>query len=175
MKVGMYTEELKRPNVSSLFETIHTFGFQCVQWDFLSVCDDEMPEYVPEGKIEEICTVARKQHIEFAALTGTFNMAHPDCTVRENGLCRLQYMADLAPIFHCDLLTLCCGSRANDMWTIHPDNDTPDAWRDLLWTMERAVVIAEERNLKLGIEIEASNVVHTPAQARKLFDEIQSS
>lgn len=174
MKYGIYTEELNMPDILSLFKAIADYGFSCVQWDFLNACDEEMPLNVDEVTLKLILDSAKENNITFSALTGTFNMAHVNQSVREDGLKRLRYMASLAKRFDCGLITLCCGSRDDDMWRIHPDNDTPEAWRDMLWTMERAVQIAEEYDLKLGIEIEASNVVHTPKQARRLFDEIGS-
>jgi sugar phosphate isomerase/epimerase len=45
------------------------------------------------------------------------------------------------------------------MWRRHPDNDAPDAWNDLLHTMEEALTLTEETGVTLAFEPEVSNVV----------------
>ncbi len=174
MELGMYTRELKRQTVEELFSAIRKYGFSCVQWDFLSMYDEEMPLVVADDELIRLKAAADENKIIFSALSGTFNMAHADRNIRTDGLKRLEYMASMAKRLDCQLITLCSGSRSDNMWVIHEDNDTPEAWEDMLWTMRRAVDIAEKYDVQLGLEIEASNVVHTAKQARKLFDEIGS-
>ncbi len=74
-----------------------------------------------------------------------------------------------------DLLTLCTGTRdPDDQWRHHRDNDTPEAWRDLLASMEIALAIAGENDVDLGIEPERANVVDSAARARQLLNDIAS-
>jgi sugar phosphate isomerase/epimerase len=73
------------------------------------------------------------------------------------------------------LLTLCTGTRdPEDQWRAHPDNNTQEAWRDLLASMEIALAIAEEHDVELGIEPELANVVNSPTKARLLIDDLAS-
>jgi sugar phosphate isomerase/epimerase len=73
------------------------------------------------------------------------------------------------------LITLCTGTRDPDnQWRGHRDNDEPDAWRDLLASMETAVRVAEAHGIDLGVEPELANVVNSPEKARGLIDEIGS-
>jgi len=60
------------------------------------------------------------------------------------------------------------------MWRRHPDNDSPDAWADLLASMRQAVQIAEEYGVTLAFEPEVANVVDSPHKARRLLDEMGS-
>jgi sugar phosphate isomerase/epimerase len=60
------------------------------------------------------------------------------------------------------------------MWRRHPDNDTPEAWRDMIAALREAVQIAEEHALTLGFEPEVTNVVDSAAKGRRLLDEIGS-
>ena len=60
------------------------------------------------------------------------------------------------------------------MWRRHPDNDTPEAWRDLITSMTQALEIADESNVTLGVEPEVANVIDTAAKARRLLDEMRS-
>ncbi len=71
------------------------------------------------------------------------------------------------------MITLCTGTRdAEDQWRGHPDNASPEAWRDLLASMERALAIADRYDVDLGVEPELANVVSTAGNARLLVDQI---
>ena len=72
-------------------------------------------------------------------------------------------------------LSLCTGTRDPlDMWKRHPDNDRPDAWRDLLGTLNHMLRVAERNGVILGIEPERNNVVNSAERARRLLDEVRS-
>ena len=56
---------------------------------------------------------------------------------------RLEVLAQGATIFGTDLLTLCSGTRdQQDMWTYHPQNQSPAAWQEMIEGMQRALDIA---------------------------------
>ena len=61
-----------------------------------------------------------------------------------------------------------------DMWRRHPDNDSPEAWDDLLSTMEVLVNIAEEFGLELAVEPEPANVISDAVKARQLLDTMRT-
>ena len=60
------------------------------------------------------------------------------------------------------------------MWRRHPDNGTPEAWRDLLATMQVALETAEEHAVTLAFEPEINNVVDSAQKGRCLLDEMRS-
>jgi sugar phosphate isomerase/epimerase len=110
-----------------------------------------------------------------AALSGTFNMAHPDIAIRQQGLRRLEVLAGACRELGTRLITLCTGSRdPDDMWRHHPENSRPEAWRDLVDTMRQAAAIADRHEILLGVEPEVSNVIDSAPRARRLLDEIGS-
>ena len=61
------------------------------------------------------------------------------------------------------------------MWRRHPDNDTPEAWRDMLESLEPALALAEAHGVTLAVEPEHANVVDSAATARRLLDEARSA
>jgi len=72
-------------------------------------------------------------------------------------------------------LTLCTGTRNTEsMWRFHPGNNEPDAWADLLTSMEAALGVAEEFDLRLAFEPEPGNVINASTKARRLLDELQN-
>ena len=110
-----------------------------------------------------------------AAVSGTFNMVHPDVRERLGGIARLRCLAQSCRALGTDTITLCTGTRdPRDMWRRHPDNDRPEAWNDLLATMEQAVAIAEEAGVTLAFEPEVANVIDSALKARRLLDGIRS-
>ena len=67
------------------------------------------------------------------------------------------------------LITLCTGTRdPEDMWRCRPENDSPEAWRDLLMSLAAVIEIAEQFNLTLGIEPETANVISSARKAWRL-------
>ncbi len=175
MKLGMYSLEVQRPSSGELFNAIREYGFSQVQFDFASVCSEEMPESLEPGFVNNIYEQAKAKDVEIIAVNGTFNMIHPDARVRLDGLKRLEVIAGACKALHCNLITLCTGTRnPGHMWSWHEDNLSPKAWEDLLVVMEKALDIAERYNVLLGIECEASNCINTPERARLLLDRFNS-
>jgi sugar phosphate isomerase/epimerase len=102
-------------------------------------------------------------------------MAHPNKHIREDGLKRLEVLARHCRAIGSDLITLCTGTRnTTDIWAFHPENYSSAAWRDMVHTMEQAILIAEYHDLRLGIEPELANVVSDVYKAHQLLTEINS-
>jgi len=73
------------------------------------------------------------------------------------------------------VITLCTGTLdPENMWRRHPENDSPQAWKDLIASMTEALQIAEEHGVTLAFEPEVSNVVDSARKGRRLLDEMQS-
>ena len=110
------------------------------------------------------------------AVSGTYNMIHPDPAVRRAGERRLAVIAAACREMGTSLVTLCTGTRdPEDQWRHHPENASPEAWRDLLQSFEALIRIAETHGIMLGVEPELGNVVSSAAAARRLIEEIDSN
>ncbi|MBE3088632.1 MAG: sugar phosphate isomerase/epimerase, partial [Chloroflexi bacterium] len=115
------------------------------------------------------------RRLTMTAVSGTFNMIHPDPLKRQEGLRRLRVLAAACQPLGTSIITLCTGTRhPENMWRWHPDNDTPAAWHDLLLAMQAALEIAETYHVTLVIEPETSNVVNGASRGRRLLDEMRS-
>ena len=122
-----------------------------------------------------LIAAAKASGVAIVALSGTYNMIHPDPTVRADGLRRLGVMLAAARKLEVGLVTLCTGTRdAEDQWRHHPDNAKPAAWADLCREMAQAVQMAEAAGVDLGIEPEQANVVTSAADAKRLIGEMGS-
>ncbi|NLL91739.1 MAG: sugar phosphate isomerase/epimerase [Ruminococcaceae bacterium] len=173
--LGMYSPEIKRDTVERLFDAVSIYGFKEMQLNFSSVCGEEMPEKIEPEFAARIKKAADDRGIVISAVSGTFNMIHPDPAVRAEGVVRFEQIAAICSILDCKVITLCTGTRDRDlMWRWHDDNEKPDAWDDLLDTTEKLIPIADKYDVILGIETEASNVVNTPEKALKLINSFET-
>jgi sugar phosphate isomerase/epimerase len=135
-----------------------------------------MPETIPATLAAGIREETERRGLRIAAVSGTYNMAHPDGRVRADGQRRLRELIAAAPALGTRVVTLCTGSRdLDDMWRGHPDNSTPEARRDMLESLEAALTVAEAHAVTLAFEPEHNNVVDSAAAGRRLLDEIRST
>jgi len=105
-----------------------------------------MPDEIAPELVARIVREARARGIRFASLEGTFNMSHPDADQRRLGLRRLRVLAAACRPLGTSKIHLCTGTRdRNSMWRRHPDNDSPEAWRDMVACVREATDIASRQ------------------------------
>jgi sugar phosphate isomerase/epimerase len=175
MKIGICTTDFESQPVDDLFARIRGYGFSQVQFDFASIGEEELPATIDPGLIDRIRRSLRENQLEIVAINGTFNMIHPDPDERRRGIERFPLLAAAARQLGCRILTLCTGTNdPDDMWRWHGDNGSEQSWQILQTVMTQLLPVAEQYEVYLGIETEASNVVSSPEQARRIIDEMQS-
>lgn len=175
MEIGIFARTFEAPSLAGVLDAVATHGIRHIQLNTSCMGVSDMPD----GLDPTACRMARQEidarDIKVVSLSATYNMIHPDPTVRAQGMRRLEVLASRAAELGTDLLTLCTGTRNPDnMWQDHPQNSTAEAWKDLLAAMEQAVALAEKYDVRLGIEPEVSNVVSSPHKARQLMDTMDS-
>ncbi len=175
MQIGIFTKTFLRPTLEQTLDTVQATGLSCVQFNMESAGLAPMPDEIPAGLAERIREQTAARGIAIASVQGTFNMSHPDPEHRRAGLKRLRLLAENCGTLGTSIIAICIGTRDPDnMWRNHPDNGTPEAWRDMTDCVREAVGIAEEFGLTLALEPEVSNVVDSAQTARRLLDEIGS-
>jgi sugar phosphate isomerase/epimerase len=156
-------------------DAVRSAGLSCVQMSMACAGLPEMPDQIPAGLPARIRREASARGIAIASATGTFNMTHPDPEQRRTGLRRLRALAEACPGMGTANIHICTGTRdPNSMWRYHPDNASPQSWRDMAACVREAVDIARQANVVLAFEPEMSNVVDSARKARRLLDEIGS-
>src|SRR4051794_23728034 len=134
-----------------------------------------MPDQIPAELPDRMRRESSPRGIVIASMTGTFNMTHPDKEHRRTGLRRLRVLAEVCPRIGTSFIHICTGTRdPNNMWRYHPDNGSPEAWRDMNGCVREATDIARQANVVLAFEPEESNGVHSAPKARPLLGEIGS-
>lgn len=175
MRIGIMARTFARATLGGVLDAVAEQGIRSVQLGLSAAGLPELPDEIPPATSAWVRRELDSRGITLAAVSGTFNMIHPDPEERRLGLARLRELAFACRELGTSVVTLCTGTRnPESMWRPHPDNDTPKAWQDLLASMEQAVRSAEEAGVSLAVEPEVSNVVDSAAKARRLLDEIGS-
>ena len=138
MILGIFAKTFARPAVEDVFAAVARHHLRSVQFNFACAGLPSLPDQIDPGIAKRIGKAAAEHRIEIAAVSGTFNMIHPDAKHRRDGLRKLGVIAAACEHLGTRVVTLCTGTRdPENMWRHHPDNDSPDAWRDLVVTMTR--------------------------------------
>ena len=175
MDIGIFAKTFMRPSLEGVLDDISEHGINQVQFNMSCAGLSSLPEYIDPVVAQKIHHETRIRNIRIAAVSGTFNMVHPDVAVRRSGIKRLRTLAASCNEMGTSVITLCTGTRdPNNMWQKHPLNSDSSAWKDLLETMEHVIAIAEEYMITVAFEPEAANVIDTAERGRKLLNEISS-
>lgn len=175
MQLGIFAKTFAAQGAFASLTAAREAGYETVQFNLAVLGGASMPEAIAPATSAEIADAGARSGVALAAVSGTYNMIHPDKQQRDDGFARLATLIRAAPSMGIPMVSLCTGTRhATDQWAHHPDNARADAWRDLTVEMERAVAIAEECKVDLGVEPELANVVSSAALGRRLIDELGS-
>jgi sugar phosphate isomerase/epimerase len=176
MRLGIFAKTFSRPTVEGVFDAVKEHALDCVQFNMACAGLPTLPDNIAPSLANHIHEAAISRGMEIAAISGTYNMAHPAPEARQAGLRRLRTLASACHGMGTSVITLCTGTRdPEDMWRRHPENASSRAWSDLLSSMEAAVRIAEEEQITLAFEPERANVVSTAAKGHALLTAMQSS
>jgi sugar phosphate isomerase/epimerase len=175
MKIGIFAKTFSRPTINELFQAIASYEIYCVQFNMSCAGLETFPGNLSSDSLQRITDAAEQANVELAALSGTFNMAHPNPAVRREGLEKFKLLCELAARLRIPVITLCTGSRDPvDMWKWHPDNDSKKTWDDMVRSIESALTAADKNNLILAFEPESENIANSSSRARKLLDELRN-
>jgi sugar phosphate isomerase/epimerase len=175
MKLGIFAKTFERPSVEAVFEAVRAHGLNVVQFNLSCAGLPSLPDEIDPAVTARVHAAALRSGVEIAAVSGTYNMIHPDPQIRQHNLRRLRTLAHACRDLGTSVITLCTGTRdPADMWRWHPQNAAPEAWSDLLQAMEAALVIAEEAQVTLAFEPERANVIYTAQRGRELLTAMQS-
>jgi sugar phosphate isomerase/epimerase len=175
MRLGIFAKTFAGTDPLTVLQAAKDAGYAAVQYNMACSGLPAMPDALTHAEATAVAEASAATGVGIAAVSGTYNMIHPDPAVRATGLRRLGVLIDQAAAMRTGMVTLCTGTRdAKDQWRHHPDNESPEAWRELLDEMAKACALAEAKGVRLGIEPELANVVDGAAKARRLIDSLQS-
>jgi sugar phosphate isomerase/epimerase len=175
IQIGILLGTFGSGTLEARLDAVRACGLDCVQVSLDCAGLSDMPDEIPPEVSGRIRREAAARGITIASVQGTFNMSHPDIEYRRTGLRRLRVLAEACPQLGTSKIHLCTGTRdRGGMWHRHPDNDSPEAWRDMAACVRGATEIARQTRVVLAFEPEVNNVVNSAKKARRLLDEIAS-
>lgn len=176
MQLGIFARTFPRTNFEQSLDAALAHGFEGVQFNMALAGIPTLPnEPISDDLVRRIRDALEDRGLAMFAVSGTFNIIHPDPAVREAGFVGLEHLASRARGMGTTLITLCTGTLdPDDMWRAHPDNGTEAAWSLMRSGIDRAVEIAARHDVWLGIEPERANVVDSAARAKRLLDQVGS-
>lgn len=175
MRIGILMGTFARPTLEARLDAVKAVGLDCVQLNMGCAGLPMLPDEFPPDLVARIRREADRREITIVSLEGTFNMSHPNADHRRDGLRRLGVMASVCKPLGTSTIHLCTGTRDPDnMWRRHADNDSPEAWRDMVSCVREASGLARQADVILAFEPEVNNVVDSAKKARRLMDEVGS-
>jgi len=175
MQIGIMAKTFSPPTLAGTLDAVAAHGLSCMQYNLTCTGLPDMPDEIDPEICDRIREEIAARGMTMSAISGTYNMIHPDIQERENGLRKLGVLASVCHRLGTSVISLCTGTRdPGSMWRSHPDNDLPDAWDDIVTEMRKALKIAAEYDVVLAFEPEVSNVIDSAVKARRILDEMQS-
>lgn len=175
IQIGILLNTFRTGTLETRLDAAKAAGIEAVQLSMDCTGLPALPDTIAPELLPQIRRAAAERGIKLASLSGTFNMCHPDAEQRQTGLRRLRVLVEACAPLGITKIHLCTGTRdRNSMWRRHPDNDTPEAWHDMVACVREATNIARQSRITLAFEPEVNNVVNSAQKARRLMDEIGS-
>ena len=175
MRLGIFAKTFPRPTAEQTLRAAADAGVTVVQFNLSVLGLPTVPDTVPAEAIAATREAAARTGVKLAAISGTFNTAHPDPAVRGAGVARFPVLCEAASSLGIPVITLSSGSRdPQDMWRYHPDNNTDAAWSDSRDSLTALAAAAAGHGVTLAVEPEHANILATAALARRMLDEIGS-
>ena len=175
MKKGVFARILLPDSFPDACKRISDCGYSAIHLNLSSIGTLPMPPEISQEQMRLIKDTVSEFALEVVGLSGTFNIIHPDSDYRISYKNRFEILKQVAVELGIPMISLCTGTRnTNDKWTFHPDNNSKEAWTEMIHALEQLVDIVDGTNIKLGIEPEVGNVVNTTAKASNLIREMAS-
>ncbi len=157
-------------------DAVKADGLAHVQLGLACLGLPDVVEALPAGLPERFGRAAAERGLTIVSVQGTFNMGHPDAEHRRAGLRGLRLLAESCEAMGTSVIHICTGTRNTEsMWRRHPENGTPEAWRDMAACVREAAAIARDARVVLSFEPEVNNIVDSARKARRLLDETGSA
>lgn len=172
MKLGIFARTFSGP-LDEIFTEVRANHLRSVQFNFALAGVGTVPEREDPAVVRAVAACATTHGVDIAAVSGTFNVIDTDLRRRRRNIDAFGNLCRMTAALGAPIVTLCTGTRhPDDMWSAHPDNDSADAWHDLLGVVAELCDVAASSGVRLAFEPELANVVSSATRARQLLDAV---
>ena len=106
-----YTGE---PLPQATLDAVQSHGLSCVQWNMACAGLPTLPDAIDPSLCDRVADAMAARGLTMAAVSGTYNMIHPEAERRRDGLRRLGVLAAACRRMGTSVVTLCTGTRDRD-------------------------------------------------------------
>lgn len=175
MRLGIFAKTFPGHTPAAVLTAARDAGFTSVQYNFACSGIGALPTAILNEVVSAVTSASTETGVAIAAISATYNMIHPDLAVRAEGRRSFEVIASVAGQIGSSLLTVCSGSRnAADQWCDHPDNQSAEAWTDMIAEFGHLIDVAKRHDVHIGVEPELANVINSAGQARRLIETVNS-
>ena len=89
MELGIFARTFGRPTLTEALDAVRDSGLRTMQFNMSLAGGPSLPDEIPARLASEIRSEASSRGLVMAAVSGTYNMAHPDPRSRASGQRRL--------------------------------------------------------------------------------------
>lgn len=170
LSLGIFARTFPRTSAAEVADALVEAGYGVTQLNLASFGYPTVPSPGTSPRFADVKEAFAKRGVDIWGLSATYNVI--DRSLQETTKNAVELIRR-SPELGTQVVTLCTGTRdATNIWHAHPDNSTPEAWRDLRATLDQLIPAAAEANVRLGIEPEPGNVIRDAAAAEKLLREL---
>jgi len=138
----------------------------------------EFPSEIVPILNDELTTAVREQldkkGIKVAMMGAYFNPIHSNKELVAETVENFKNHLKKAKFFGTELVGTETGSYNDDEWTWHKNNDSEEAFQEVLCVFKDILPVAEKAGVYLTIEPAYHHVISTPARLKRLVDELDS-
>lgn len=173
--LGIFARVFPVQPAADLAATVHDLGFTSVQLNLvaLGLPSIPTPDRLAQVDLDRIAADFRAADVAVWGVSATYNMAHPDPATRARQTADAVNLIRRSPELGATAVSLCTGTRdPENQWRAHSDNDTPQAWADMIDSFRTLLAAADEAGVYLAVEPEPANIIRGADQAVRLLDEL---
>src|SRR5205085_10006335 len=93
MRLGIFARTFSRPTLEEVFDAVREHQLDCVQFNLACAGLPTLPDAIAPSLTTRIHEASMSRGIEIVAVSGTYNMIHPDLKVHQTGLRRSRTLA----------------------------------------------------------------------------------
>ena len=109
--IGIFAKTFPRGSLESNLDAAAGYGLQVVHYNMACAGLPSVPDEIPSELATRVGRAAAARGVRIAAVSGTFNMIHPDPELRRRGLRGLRAIAGACAALGTGCITLCTGTR----------------------------------------------------------------
>jgi len=174
-ELGIFARVFPPGSAERVAAAVRGSGYTTTQLNLKVLGRPTLPDLTEWDDIDaaEIRSAFDDAGVSVWGVSATYNMCHPDQSVRREGTRRAIAVIEHAVALGAAFVTLCTGSRdAENMWAVHPGNQLPDAWSDMRAELDALLGAARATGIRLGLEPETGAVLDTADTTARLLAEL---